>query len=155
MSARPLLLLLLLAVPACAPAPAEMPPESDAGAILDPDRDVHVRIADGTVVQVTDLPGAEDSEAVSPDGTHVAFVGGATGIASIWVAAVPAPGLPPATPHQLTNVGLEAQPRTPGQPPPGFVPPPDRGPLRWLDDRTIGWTAGGQAHRVAVPEGAR
>ena len=115
-----------------------MPPESDAGAILDPDRDVHVRIADGTVVQVTDLPGAEDSEAVSPDGTHVAFVGGATGIASIWVAAVPAPGLPPATPHQLTNVGLEAQPRTPGQPPPGFVPPPD--PARPSDGVSNGAT---------------
>ena len=147
---RLLLLAAAVALAACAePGP---PSESDAHAVLDPDRDVWVDVA-GVLVRATDVPGAEDGEAVSPDGKHVVFVGGATGIASVWVAAVPAsPDADPATPVQLTNVGLEHVRREPGQPPPGFVPPPDRGPLRWLDDRTVAWTAAGVEHTARLPD---
>lgn len=148
----PLLLTGLLA--ACAPADGlqadGLPPESDAHAALDPERNVVVASEHGPI-QVTDLPGAEDGEAVSPDGRFVAFVAGATGIASVWVAPVPGPGEAVGQPVQLTNVGLERVRREPGQAPAGFVPPPDHGPLRWEGDRTVAWTAAGVVHRVQVP----
>jgi hypothetical protein len=142
-------LLLLTLLIGCAPA-GDPPPESDAHAVLDPERDVVVR-RDGVGVRATEMAGAEDGEAVSPDGEWVAFVGGDTGIASVWAVRVPAPGAPPNKPVQLTNKGLQDQPRTPGQPPGGFVPPPDHGPLRWVDDRTVAWEAGGVTHTAAVP----
>lgn len=140
------LALLLIALAACEPGPGPPTlPESDAHAVLDPERDV---VIDG--VQVTALPGAEDGEALSPDGTWVAFVGGATGIASVWAVRLPGTDGVRGEPVQLTNRGLEDVERTVGQPPPGFVPPPDRGPLRWLDDRTVAWTAGGTEYTAQV-----
>ncbi len=142
------LLFLVALLAACTPAD-ELRPESDAHAVLDPERNIVLQSAEGPV-QVTDLPGAEDGEAISPDGSLVAFVGGATGIASVWVAPVPRAGEAPGTPTQLTNVGLESLRREPGKPPAGFVPPPDHGPLRWEDERTVAWTAGGVLHRATV-----
>ena len=143
---------LLLLLAACASPSQELLPESDAHAVMDPDRDVYVQLEDGTEVRASSMDGAEDGEALSPDGRRVAFVGGGTGIASVWVAEVPKPGQEPATPIQLTNVGLENQRRVPGQAPEGFVPPPDHGPLRWLDDRTVAWTAGGVEYTAEVPK---
>jgi hypothetical protein len=143
---------LLLLLAGCASPPQELLPESDAHAVMDPDRDVYVQLDDGTEVRASAMDGAEDSEALSPDGRWIAFVGGDTGIASVWVAEVPKPGQEPVAPIQLTNVGIEHQRRAPGQPPAGFVPPPDHAPLRWLDDRTIAWTAGGVEHTVEVPK---
>lgn len=145
-------LLLLAFLAACTPAPPEgLPPESDAHAVMDPDRNLSATLEDGSVVQLTDLPGAEEAEATSPDGRWVAFVGGASGIASVWVVPVPRKGERAAAPIQLTNVGLEHVGRTPGQAPEGFVPTPEQGPLRWADERTIVWTARGQDHSVQVP----
>ncbi len=143
-------LLFLVALLAACTSPDELQPESDAHAVLDPERNIVLQSSDGPVL-VTDLPGAEDGEAISPDGSLVAFVGGATGIASVWIAPVPRPGEAPGAPTQLTNVGLESVRREVGQPPAGFVPPPDHGPLRWEDDRTIVWTAGGVVYRATVP----
>ena len=151
MSPRLLLLPVLLLFTACSCPSEELPPESGAHAAMDPDRDVIVRLADGVEVRATAMEGAEDAEAVSPDGRQIAFVGGDTGIVSVWVAAVPKPGQEPGTPVQLTNVGLEYQRRVPGQPPEGFVPPPDRAPLRWLDARTVAWTAAGVEYTAEVP----
>ncbi len=145
------LFLLLLLTACAAPDPFEFPRESDAHATLDPERDIVTTLADGHVVRLTDLPGAEDGEALSPDGRWMAFVGGATGIASVWVVAVPVDGGPAGAPIQLTNVGLEHVERRPGQAPQGFVPPPDLAPLRWQDDATIVWTAGGEQHRAELP----
>lgn len=145
-------LLVLLLLAACTGPTDALPPESDAHALMDPDRDVHVVTVDGVRVKATDMEGAEDAEAVSPDGRWVAFVGGDTGIASVWLAPVPKPGEQPGTPIQLTNVGLERQPRTPGHAPEGFVPPPDHAPLRWLDARTVAWTAGGVEYTAEVPQ---
>ncbi len=143
-------LFLLILLLGCGPPPTGEPlPESDAHATLDPERDLHVEI-DGRIVQLTDLPGAEDGEARSPDGRWVAFVGGATGIASVWVVEVPNNGSP-AEPIQLTNVGLQDAPRRPGSPPDGFVPPPDRAPLRWKDTRTVAWTAAGVEYTAELP----
>ncbi len=144
------LLPFVLLLVACSGPVEALPPESDAHAVMDPDRDVHVTLADGTSVRATAMEGAEDSEAVSPDGRLVAFVGGDTGIASVWVVEVPKPGQAPGTPVQLTNVGLEDQPRTPGRAPEGFVPPPDRAPLRWLDATTVAWTAAGVEYTAEV-----
>lgn len=151
MNARSSVAWLLLALSACAAPREALPPESDAHAVMDPDRDVVVRMEDGADVRATDLEGAEDGEAVSPDGRWVAFVGGDTGIASVWVAPLPEPGQPPAEPIQLTNVGIERQARVPGRAPDGFVPPPDRGPLRWKDARTIAWTAAGVEYTAELP----
>lgn len=147
-------LLLLLLLSACVgpgPGSDEPLPESDAHAVLDPNRDLFTTLDDGQVLRLTDLPGAEDGEALSPDGLWMAFVGGATGIASVWVVRVPTDGGPVSAPIQLTNVDLEHAARRPGHPPEGFVPPPDLAPLRWADDRTIVWTARGVEHRVELP----
>jgi hypothetical protein len=144
------LLLLLLLAGCAAPTSGELLPESDAHATLDPERDLHIATAEGASVKITDLPGAEDAEARSPDGRWVAFVAGATGIASVWAVEISEAG-PVGEPVQLTNVGLESVFRRPGEPPAGFVPPPDRASLRWKDDRTIVWTAAGVEHTVERP----
>lgn len=148
----PRVLLLLILLSACAASESgDLPVESDAHAVLDPDRNIHATLDDGRVVQLTDLPGAEDGEALSPDGRWMAFVGGATGIASVWAVEVPTDGAPAPAPIQLTNVGLERATRQPGVAPEGFVPPPDLAPLRWKDAHTIVWTAGGVEHQAELP----
>lgn len=150
---RPVLLTFLLALAGCGTAvPAdEVPPESDAGVVLDEQRDAIVAV-DGRLVQVTDLPGAEELEVVSPDGTWVAFVSDTTGLASVWAVRVPAEGQARHTPVQLTNVGVEKQKRVPGQAPRGFVPVPETdGGLSWADAQTVTWTAQGRTYSVEVP----
>lgn len=127
------------------PAPARaLLPETDVGAQIDPDRNIWLSLPDGRRVQVTNLPGAEDAEALSPDGTRVAFLAGASGLAAVWVAEVPGPGEPVRPAQQLTNEGLEDEPRAPGRMPAAFVPPPEAGRLRWRDGRTIEWEAQGR-----------
>lgn len=152
MTARIAPLFVALLIGCSAPPPAsEVPPESDAGVPLEPERDVVLPV-DGRLVQVTDLPGAEELEVRSPDGAWVAFVSGTTGIASVWAVPMPTADVPKPTPVQLTNVGIERTKRTPGQPPAGFVPVPETANgLRWVDDRTVAWTAGGQEYSVEVP----
>ncbi len=131
--------------------PSEVPPESDAGVLLEPERDIVLPV-DGELVQVTSLPGAEELEVRSPDGAWVAFVSGTTGWAAVWAVPMPTAANPKPTPVQLTNRGLEDLPRTPGKAPPGFVPVPDSAKgLRWVDDRTVAWTNQGQEYTVEVP----
>ena len=129
----------------------ELQAESDAHATLEPERNIQLTDAAGPPLQITDLPGAEELEVRSPDGRWVAYVAGATGITSVWVSPVPPAGAPPARPIQLTNVGLERIPRTPGQPPPGFVPPPDAGGLHWDGNEALSWSAEGERFRVELP----
>jgi hypothetical protein len=131
------------------PAPPAHLPESDVGAPLDPDRDIFVTLPSGERVRVTALAGAEELEAVSPDGRFVAFVAAPDGLAAIFAVEIPRAGEAPRTPTQLTNRDVKRGP--PGQAPPGFVPVPDRGPLLWLDARTVAWTAGGAEYRAVLP----
>lgn len=153
MTARVLLPLLTSLLFACAASPpaTELLPESDAGAILEPDRNVVLPI-DGRLVEVTTLRGAEELEVVSPDGAWVAFVSGNTGLASVWAVRLPTAEQPRPAPIQLTNRGLEAAPRTPGTAPEGFVPVPESaGGLAWSDAGTITWRAQGRSWSVTVP----
>lgn len=76
-----------------------------------------------------------DRPALSPDGEQVAFVSGLTGLASIWV--MPFAG--GEEPIQVTNVDLHLVKRAPGQPPPGFQPPPVIDDLRFDGDDLV-WT---------------
>ncbi len=89
--------------------------------------------------------GSPDRVAITADGRWVAYVSGQTGIASVWV--VPFDG---GEPVQLTNVGLEALPRTPGAPPEGFIPPPHEGPLV-IDGEWITWSSPEGEHAVRLP----
>lgn len=83
-------------------------------------------------VVITD-EGNPDRVALSPDGEQVAWVSGASGLASVWTA----PTVAGAVPRQLTNVGLEDLPREPGQPPAGWVAPPHDESLRFEGDRLV------------------
>lgn len=97
-------------------------------------------LATHTRTQLTDWPGSEDRPVVSPDGTRVAFVGGA--LASWWVL-----DLATHTPTQLTNLGLVP---TFGAEPGGFVPVPDGHVYRW-EGHTLSWVARKQRWSVEVP----
>lgn len=74
-----------------------------------------------------------DRPAISEDGETIAFVAGLTGIASVWT--LPFDGSE--DPVQHTNVGLHLVKRAPGQPPPGFVPPPATGTLAFDGDHLV------------------
>jgi len=84
--------------------------------------------------------GTPDRVALSPDGTVVAMVAAVHGLPAVWVM-----GFDGRDPRQLTNVGLHEY--LPGEPP-GFVPPPDLGPLAFDGDDVV-WTAAGEPYRVA------
>lgn len=86
--------------------------------------------------------GAPDRVAISADGERVAWVSGATGIASVW--AMPFAGGPAV---QLTNRDLV---RVPGVEPVGFVPPPHLGPLQ-IEDDVVRWTSPAGPHEVPLP----
>jgi hypothetical protein len=140
------------AAPRLDPPPAvAVLPDSDAGATIDPDRDIWLTLPGGERVQVTNLPGAEDAEALSPDGRWLAFLAAPQGLAAVMATRVPAAGQGPFPAIQLTNQGLEDQPRAPGRMPRGFVPPPEAGPLRWRDARTIEWDAQGRTWTAGLP----
>ncbi|MDP2308093.1 MAG: hypothetical protein Q8P18_18865 [Pseudomonadota bacterium] len=99
-----------------------------------------VRVREGAVTVVPLVTsGRPDRLALSPDGSAVAYVGGHTGITSVW--ALPTRG---GVPRQLTNVGVQA---TPGEAPLGFVPLPERGPVRF-DGASVVWTAEGTERRA-------
>lgn len=89
--------------------------------------------------------GNPDRVSLAADGARVAFVSGKSGLASLW--AVPFVG---GAPVQLTNGGVEKQPRAPGLPPFGFVPPPHREPPRW-EGKVLRWTSPAGEHEVALP----
>ncbi len=127
------------------------PAETSVG--LELDRDIYVDTDSGARIQVTHMRGAEDCEALSPDGRWVAFVGAETGIASVYVARVPEhPGDPINDPVQVTNVGLEGVERQPGMPPAGWVAAPTSGAITWIGDREIAWDANGRRHTVDLRE---
>jgi hypothetical protein len=84
-----------------------------------------------------------DRPAISEDGQTVAFVAGLTGIASVWT--LPFDGSQ--DPLQHTNVDLHRVKRAPGQPPPGFVPPPVTGSLAFSDDLLL-WEGPTGTHTV-------
>jgi hypothetical protein len=86
--------------------------------------------------------GAPDRVAISADGQWLAWVSGATGIASVW--AMPFAGGPAV---QLTNRDLV---RVPGVEPVGFVPPPHLGPLL-IEDDVVRWTSPAGPHEVPLP----
>ena len=130
--------------------PAALLPESDAGAIMDPDRDIHVNRG-AQRVRVTELPGAEDGEVLSPDGGRIAFLAAPDGIAGIFVVAIPQVGGALQTPMRLTNQGLRDKPKSAGRMPEGFTPLPETAPLRWLNNKTIAWEAQGRTWTVEVP----
>jgi len=94
---------------------------------------------------LVDGPGRPDRVALDPAGTRVAYVGNDGGIAALFV--VPFAG---GEPVQLTNLGLGALPREPGQPPPGFVPVPHRAPPVF-DGDTLRWEAEDGPHAVELP----
>lgn len=112
-----------------------------------PETDLWLRaLPDGDAVQVTDWRGSEDRPVLSPDGRRLAFVSGHTGIASWWV--VDLDGALPVSverARQLTNVGLESQPRGTGRPPDGWVPVPDGHEYAWTSDG-LSWVARDQRH---------
>jgi hypothetical protein len=91
---------------------------------------------------VLDGEGSPDRVAIEPSGERVAWVDSAGGVASVFVA-----DFPDGAPLQLTNVDLE---RTPGRAPPGFVPPPHDGPLRF-DENALVWESPDGPQRVVLP----
>lgn len=108
-----------------------------------------VALPDGDPEPVVQWRGTEDRPVLSPDGRRVAFVSGATGIASWWVVdltgALP---VPMEQARQLTNVDLV---KVPGRAPDGWVPAPTTTPATW-DAQGLSWVAQGQRHTVAVPQ---
>ena len=137
--------LVTLLLAACQPTEslADVSSESGAGVLLEPERNV-VLLTRGILVQVTNPPGAEELEAVSPDGTWVAFASDTTGRASHRAEALPTDAVSKPAPIQLTSVDPERARRTRSQSPEEFIPMPDdaKGP-RWVDDRTLACTAQG------------
>ena len=106
---------------------------------------------DGQIHMLDDRPCAKDRPTFSEDGRRIAYVAGCTGIASIWVLELDAPRLgTTGSPTQVTNVGLENLPRTPGKPPTGFVPPPEGRSLRWTSTG-LAWSAQGTTWESALP----
>ena len=93
--------------------------------------------------RVLEADGCPDRAAMSGD--RVAFVSGRTGIASLWVV-----DFGGGDAVQLTNLGLESAPPTPGRAPTGFVAPPHLGPPRF-DGRDLVWDAPDGPHRMALP----
>jgi hypothetical protein len=86
--------------------------------------------------------GTPDHVAISPDGTRVAYVAGADGIAALWLAAFDG-----GEPVQLTNKGLV---KSKSGPPDGFVPLPHRSPPAFVGDR-LEWESATGAHQVRLP----
>ena len=103
-----------------------------------------VSLRDGvwTAPRILTDAGNPDLVAISKDGSRVAFVAGANGIAAVWV--VPFDG---GAPLQLTNVDLR---RVGKGPPEGFVPIPFREPPRFAADKLV-WSARDGEHAVVLP----
>ena len=91
---------------------------------------------------IVDGPGTPDRVALSADGSRIAYVDAADGVAALWI--VPFDG---GAATQLTNRALVRD--GPG-PPVGFVPVPDRAPPRFAGDR-LTWTAGGRRYSEVLP----
>jgi hypothetical protein len=89
-------------------------------------------ISDLGVKRVLDVAERPDRPAVSPDGRHVAFVSGRTGLASVWLLELETGAL-----VQLTNLGLLP---AKGGAPEGFVPPPHLGPPAFEGDALV-WSS--------------
>lgn len=99
---------------------------------------VLLRAPDWTPEALT-TAGSPDRGAVSPDGTQIAWVSGATGVAAVYWAPIDQ------APTQLTNLDF-----TPGQPPSDWTPPPHAGPLRF-DGPALVWESPEGPQRVALP----
>ncbi len=107
---------------------------------------LHVAIDGKDVLQIADR-GNPDRAVVSPDGTRVAYVSAAGGLAGVWIARV-ADGARLA----LTNADRSAQDakRAGSGPPAGWVAPPAGDELAFSGDALV-WRDGA----VALPEGWR
>lgn len=106
-----------------------------------------IALPDGSPEPVVQWPGSADRPSPSPDGRWLAFVSGRTGIAALWRVPLDGPlPVPLERGEQLTNHETR---RAPGQPPPGFLPPPTSEGPDW-EGSTLRWTAGGRAHALAV-----
>ena len=92
---------------------------------------VEVLLPDGGLIIVADRHNP-DRVTLSADGDHIAWVSGASGLASVWVSRVLV-----SEPRQLTNIGLEDAPREAGRPPAGWVPPPHDHSLRFEQDHLV------------------
>ncbi len=103
--------------------------------------------SDGLPVRLTSARGSDDRPVFSPDGSRVAFISGQTGIASWWVIELSRIGAEGVA-RQLTNVQLP--PRRSGEPPEGFLPPPDGVEYRWTADG-LSWVADGHEYTLPVP----
>ena len=105
-----------------------------------------VGLPNGSAERLTDWRGSEDRPVISPDGAHVAFISGYTGVGSWYVADLPTPGhlIGMAAARQLTNTALG--PIRPGFPRDGWTPPPS-GAVSWTS-AGIAWEARDGQHTV-------
>lgn len=106
-----------------------------------------IALPDGSPEPVVQWPGTADRPSPSPDGRWLVFVSGRTGIAALWRVPLDGPlPVPMERGEQLTNHESRHEP---GQPPPGFLPPPTTDGPDWVGP-TLRWTAGGRALSLAV-----
>ena len=94
-------------------------------------------------------PGSPDRPAISPDGEQVVWVSGASGLPSLWTVAFTGGEL-----RQISNQGLERATQ-PGQPPAGFIAPPEQGPARvdpmGQGSYRVSWQGADGEHSVELP----
>lgn len=100
----------------------------------------------GEARPVVEWIGSEDRPSFSPEGMRLAFVSGRTGIASVYIVDLNSAG---SEPVQITNAGLENVERLPGEPPDGFIPPPDRDSIKWAENK-LSWTSDGEVYEIEV-----
>lgn len=149
---------LLLALMACAPSMSE-PHEDRAGSVgvqgpvhrasgrsVRTIRDegarstrIEVQLESGETIEVAPHHNP-DRAVLSEDGTRVAWVSGASGLASVWISEVEVDAIP----VQLTNRGVTP---TPGARPEGWTPPPHDHSLAF-DGDWLAWNSPDGPQRV-------
>ena len=89
--------------------------------------------------------GCPDRAVLDGAGRRIVFASGRTGIAALYLA-----DFDGGEARQLTNVGLETAPLTPGSPPPGFIAPPHLGPPTF-DGDFLHWLSPDGPQRIRLP----